>query len=490
MRAGTRFGLVMLAVSVSSCAANPGLPTQTSATTTPDSTSTASDSDCPSLGESPGAPGLDDPVFPLLGNGGYDVLHYRLQLSIDPGRNHLAAAVTIEALATQGLTAFNLDFAGPEVDQVMVDEETAPFCRVGGELVVVPAHPIADEEEFEVLVSYAGSPEPLVRPGAPGPEGWVHISEERIVAGGLWGAETAFLSVNATNRDKATFFMEISVPKPLGVAATGRLVEVVDNEESTTYVWASEVPTPTSRILITTGRFEQESLEGPGGLLIQYQMPPESPPDLRADLEKTATIIEALTPLLGPFPFETLGFTSVPDSPETTAISGQNRILILGLDRLGDRDLAHEIGHQWFGNSVTPATSQDDWLSEGLATFVESLWLEANLGSFQRDVLPRIWLGRLRDETRPLGIVDSPEQLGDFVTYLRGGATLHALRLEVGDESFFGILQQYVSRFRHASAATEDFVEIAEEVSGRDLTDFFETWLYEETVPEIPGLGS
>ncbi len=141
---------------------------------------------------------------------------------------------------------------------------------------------------------------------------------------------------------------------------------------------------------------------------------------------------------------------------------------------MGDRELAHEIGHQWFGNSVTPATSQDDWLSEGLATYVESLWIEQTLGREQRDLLPGAWLGRLGDRTRPLAEVTGPEELGDFVTYFRGAATLHALRLEVGDEPFFGILRRYATDFRHASARTEDFIAVAQEVSGRDLSRFFD----------------
>lgn len=137
-----------------------------------------------------------------------------------------------------------------------------------------------------------------------------------------------------------------------------------------------------------------------------------------------------------------------------------------------------------------PATSQDDWLSEGLATYVESLWIEQSLGRKQRDLLPGTWIGQLGDRTRPLAEVTGPEQLGDFVTYFRGAATLHALRFEVGDEPFYGILRRYATEFRHAAATTEDFIAVAEQGSGRDLSGFFDAWLYQEPVPQIPGLGS
>lgn len=445
--------------------------------------------DCPSRGDSPGAAGIGDPVFPSLGNGGYDVSNYSLDLAVDPARNMLSAVTTIEATATQRLTALNLDFAGPSIREVTVNEQRAPFCRGEGELTIVPAVSLDADARFTVSVSYAGSPRPVLRPGAPGrPEGWIQISDEQVSAGGLWGAETSVFPANATAQDKATFLIRVTVPKPLGVAATGELVETVEDEGSTTYVWESDVPTPTSRIYFTTGRFVSERQEGPRGLLIENLFPSATPEDLRGDLEMAVPIIEALSRLLGPFPFDTLGFTWVPGTLEQGAIGAHTRIFILNLPGLGERDLAHEIGHQWFGNSVTPATSQDDWLSEGLATYVESLWTEQRLGPEYRDLLPGMWLGRLGDRTRPLGEVAGPEELGDYVTYLRGAATLHALRLEVGDGVFFGILRRYATDFRHASATTDDFVAVAEVVSGHDLSSFFDAWLYQEPVPEIPGL--
>ncbi|MGH9891996.1 MAG: M1 family aminopeptidase, partial [bacterium] len=127
---------------------------------------------------------------------------------------------------------------------------------------------------------------------------------------------------------------------------------------------------------------------------------------------------------------------------------------------------------------------------EGFATYTESLWTEHSLGPEHRDTLPATWLTTLGDRTRPLAVVAGPEELGDHVTYLRGAATLHALRREVGNDTFFEILRRYTADFRHASARTEDFVAVAEEVSGRDLSGFFDTWLYQESVPQIPGLGS
>lgn len=445
---------------------------------------------CPPAGDSPGAPGIGDPVLPLIGNGGYDVDHYRLGLAIDPARNHLEGEMVIEARATQRLTSFNLDFAGPAVSEVAVDGTLAAHCHEEGELTIGPDEPVENGAAFAIAIAYSGTPEGVMRSGAPLVQGWGRLSEHEVVAGGLWGTESAFMPVNATNRDKATFDITVTVPKPLAVAASGSLQGTKETEDATTYHWVSEVPAPPSRVFMATGLWDSEEAIGPDGLVYHYLLADSAPPELGDDLGRAGAIIEALTPILGPLPFETLGFTQVESSSASTVISVHGHIFLLGIDRLGDRDLAHELGHQWFGNSLTPATTQDDWLSEGFATYVETLWVEANLGGDERNVLPRAWRGRLGDRTRPLAIVDDPAQLGDYVAYFRGGLTLHALRAEVGDDIFFRILQRYVRQFRHSSVTTEDFVAVTREESGRDLAAFFQAWLYEEEVPAIPGLDT
>lgn len=441
---------------------------------------------CPARGDSPGAAGIGDPLLPLIGNGGYDVSHYDLDLFIDPGRNLLEGAMSIDARATHRLTSFNLDFSGPAISEVRVNDRPAAHCREGGELVVVPDSPIEDGAEFGVEVAYGGTPTGLMRPGAPTREGWNPLSDDELTAGGLWGAEAAHMPVNATNQDKATFRMAITVPAPLAVAATGSLVEITESDDSSTYVWISDVPTPPSRVFLATGRFEVEREEGPAGIQYEYVMPPDTSPDLRADLARATPIIETLTDTLGPPPFDTLGFTQVEDTLSSFAISAQMRIFVMGQPGIGDAVLAHELGHQWFGNSVTPATTQDDWLSEGFATYTETVWVEANLGPDRRDDLPRTWLSRIGDSTRRLAVVDEPEQLGDSAAYFRGAATLHALRVEVGDEPFARTLGRYALEFRHSVATTEDFMAVAEAESSRDLSDFFEAWLYQEAVPVVP----
>src|SRR5215216_3878299 len=108
---------------------------------------------------SPGAAGIGDPYYPLLGNGGYDAIHYTIDLDLDvEAGSILDATTTLDAVATQDLSAFNLDFRGPQIDAVTVDGTPADWTRDGGELTITPAQPLPAGGRFQTEVRYHGTP--------------------------------------------------------------------------------------------------------------------------------------------------------------------------------------------------------------------------------------------------------------------------------------------------------------------------------------------
>jgi aminopeptidase N len=151
--------------------------------------------------------------------------------------------------------------------------------------------------------------------------------------------------------------------------------------------------------------------------------------------------------------------------------------------------IAHELAHQWFGDSVSPANWQDIWLNEGFASYAEWLWIEHIAGAQERD---RIIVETYRQlDVRAPPPPGSPPR-GDLFNdgvYRRGGMTLHALRLRLGDDTFFKILRAYAERYRHGNASTADFIAVAEETGGQELDPLFEGWLYDKRLPEIPEMG-
>jgi aminopeptidase N len=148
--------------------------------------------------------------------------------------------------------------------------------------------------------------------------------------------------------------------------------------------------------------------------------------------------------------------------------------------------VAHELAHQWFGNSVTVREWKDIWLHEGFACYAEWLWSERSgrksaaahaREHWQRlDALPQDLL---------LGDPGAADMFDDRV-YKRGALLLHALRLTIGDEAFLRVLREWVARHRHGSASTEDFTALVEEIVGEPVSDLFDAWLRRTPLPPLP----
>ena len=146
--------------------------------------------------------------------------------------------------------------------------------------------------------------------------------------------------------------------------------------------------------------------------------------------------------------------------------------------------IAHELAHQWFGDSVSLENWKDIWLKEGMATYAEWLW-NANGDSAAMERIVKGQASNYVDGPFPVG---SPEaaDLYTIDSYWGGAFVFHALRLEVGDEAFFNLLRTYTERYRDSHAGTDEFMALAEEVSGKDLKPFFDAWLFSEKMPEFP----
>lgn len=433
----------------------------------------------------PGAAGIGDPMFPALGNGGYDVGDYDLTLKVDAETNFIEATAKLRARATQDLSLFNLDFSGLEIDSIEVDGAPAKFTRDAAELVITPARGIANADAFETVVRYRGNPKPVIDPAVPfgGGIGWMHENGEIYVVSEPSGA-SSFYPVNDHPLDKATYTFRVTVKKPLVVTANGLLVETRDEGEHTTYVWRSNDLMASYLVTIAIAEFVTEKLEGPNGLPVLNYYAPSSKPKSREPFAKTGEIIDYFDELFGPYPFESAGAilssARIPGALET-----QTRP-VYGAGVAVESVIAHEIAHQWFGNCVSPARWQDIWINEGFAEYASWLWNEHAKGKekFEESVFRSYKSLRMSSKVNPPGNPTARQLFGTGV-YIRGAMTLHALRLEVGDETFFETLRTWMKRYDDSNARVEDFVTVASEIAKRDLSALLNAWLFDETMPSI-----
>jgi len=448
------------------------------------------------LDAKPGSNGLDDSLYPDFGNGGYDTQHYDLNITVhNVSTSDMSAVTTIEAIATQDLSRFNLDFLGFDITRITVNEEAAEFERNDQELTVIPSQPIADGETFTIVVEYQGIPEEMTSVALPFPTGWI-VYENGIYVLSEPAGSASFYPVNDHPLDKATYTLTVTVPKPFEVGANGVLEETTDNGDSTTYKFSVRDPMASYLTTININDFDVETMTSTGGVPIRNYYAASLPDGVNEPFARQGEMIDYFSEIFGPYPFEVYG-ALVMDIEFGAALENQT-LSIFGVDMVNLNDIeetelvvAHELSHQWFGDSVSVADWSDIWLNEGFATYSEGLWVEHTQGRSGLDGWARFLYQEVRDNPDYFPPPGDPagDDLFNSGVYIRGGLTLHALRLKVGDEAFFKILKTYYGRHQYGNATTDDFIQVAEEVSGDDLQEFFDLWLYNETIPRIPEFG-
>jgi aminopeptidase N len=212
------------------------------------------------------------------------------------------------------------------------------------------------------------------------------------------------------------------------------------------------------------------------------------PRESKGALDKIPEILALFEDTFGSYPFSSTGGI-VDRAPRVGyALETQTRALYPGTP--GSALVAHELAHEWFGNSVTLAQWPEIWLNEGFATWAEWFWLENDGRKAVADRVDDLYdshgTGDAQFWNPPPADVPGPGKMFDNTVYVRGGMALEALRREVGDPDFFDILQAWAATNPHDPATTDEFVALAESESGEELSAFFDDWLYEKGKPPPP----
>jgi aminopeptidase N len=441
----------------------------------------------------PGGPGVGDPYFPTYGNSGYDVRHYDLAIRYQPSTDQLTGRALIHARATQGLSRFNLDLAGLTVDAIRVNGRAATWSRAGQELTVNSK--VRKGKRFTVDVRYHGVPETSVLPGTTFETGFMHTDDGAVVAG---QPEVAafWYPVNDHPIDKATYTFAITVPAGLTAISNGVPLGSRTRNGWTTWRWAERTPMASYLATATIGRFRVSYTKHNGRpMVLAFDV--DLPPGLADDaLGRTGEITDFLATKFGPYPFTSNG--GIVDDYDNLFFALENQTRTIYSKYFFDEGtttgetyvVAHELAHQWYGDSVAVRQWDDLWLNEGFATYAEWLWSERLGEGTPREIFDFLY-------TQPLSAgywAPAPgdpgaAELFDDSVYTRGAMTLQALRMTVGDTAFFRILRGWHALKRNGNGSTAQFITFAERVSGRQLDALFDAWLFTATRPAYPGGG-
>ena len=431
------------------------------------------------------AEGLGDSFYPFLGNGGYDVLHYEIRLDVGLRNSSISAVTSITAQAIDDLEMFNLDLSGLEVHRVTVNGSRVAATRSGHEMTIHPASPLAAGSEFEVEVHYSGFPEPVADPGVPFSKmGWLHRDGVIYTLGEPSGSMTWFPSNNHPT-DKATYEIEIIVPEGVTAASNGLLIDETTTDGKTTFTWRMDDPMATYLAAVYVGDFERID-HGPlyeGGPVIRDYVPRDAPPEIAQALSVTPDVIAFLEERLGPYPFDAYGTIVMPFQ---LGFALENQTLsIHGPATIGPGTIAHEAAHQWLGNSVSPNDWSEVWLNEGFATYLHVMFEAEHFGLDPNNTMAEMHAWLSAGGAGPPASIEIQDLFG-FSVYFRGAATLHALRLHTGDDTFYEILRTHHDRSAGSTTSTDEFLGIVDEFAGPEAVDLVESWLFDEAVPAFP----
>ncbi len=332
-----------------------------------------------------GSPGGGDSYFPSAGNGGYDVLGYDITLDVDPDSGRIAARTVVRATALEGLSAFSLDLVGLDVSSVSVNGSDASFDRDGQELKIDCPQVIEGDAQFTVEVSYSGVPK-----GVKNGRGWNKAGGTIYTFDEPEGAACWF-PVNDTPADKATYVFRLSVPKPYTAVATGVLTSTTSDGDRQTSVWEMKDPMASYLAGVDIGQFVSETSTSSGGVAIRNYFDVRVADQARQAFAREGEVIDYFSTLFGPYPFQACGIVAL--NVDIEAAMENQTLILFGRNKLdsGIGFVAHELAHQWLGNSVTIGRWKDIWLNEGFATYASWLWYEHMDG----------WEG-LQAEDRPL----------------------------------------------------------------------------------------
>ena len=419
--------------------------------------------------------------------------NYHVSLTFNDRLTELTSAkAEITVLAVKDTSQIDLDFGELPIDSVNVNNQSAPYQRANGRLNIKLANALRRGQTLVVAVAYHGKPKDGLilttdkagKPSAVG-DNWPNRVHQWIP------------SLDHPSA-KATITFSITAPARELVVANGKLDRVEDSSNTTrTWTYVEAAPIPPYCMVIAVGDFAHVEPPVQEVTPLSYYVPQPDRNFALLGFAPASPSLKFFSETVAPYPYEKLAliigatrfggmenssaivFPSTLFQPRTEPLSSVFKIRE-GLVEV----IAHEIAHQWFGDSVTESTWSDLWLSEGFATYFAGLFIQRYEGeaTFQRYMKGEAgtYFSYEQSTRKPIYDPDTEDlfKLLNANNYQKGAWVLHMLRSELGDEKFFRGIRSYYAAHKNSTATSEDLRAALEKASGRDLKEFFASWIY------------
>ncbi len=347
------------------------------------------------------------------------------------------------------------------------------------------------KDSLQIKIVYSGKPEDglYIKPNKYG---------KRSFFGDNWPNRAQYwLPVIDHPTDKAVVSWTVNVPKHYDVVASGRLLQKRNVGNSFIYRYQTEVPIPTKVMVFAAADF---SIKNFGTLRLHNRCVPvsswiyaDSPVAGFDDYKSSITALQFYDSLIGPYVYQKLA--NVQSNTRFGGMENAGNIFydentVDGTKKV-ENLVAHEVAHQWFGNTVTEQNWRDIWLSEGFATYLTDLYIKHRYGKQKftdRMQMQRQKIIRYNIIKRQPVVYDEKKNLFNLLnpnSYEKGAWILYMLHQKIGDDKFIRLLREFYQTYRLKNAGTKDFITMAEQISGENLKVFFEQWLYRSGVPVL-----
>ncbi len=427
-----------------------------------------------------------------------DILKYIIDIHVNDESNKIKVIENVHAQFTTSIDTLYLDLtnfngnSGMNVSRVLEQGNPVPFFHKNNRLGILVVPPAKNTPYFDFQIEYEGIPTDGLIIGK-------NKFNERTFFGDNWPqrAHNWFACVDHPS-DKADVRFKITAPSHYQVIANGRHIESlpdVNNPSLTRHTFETSKPIPTKVMVIGIANFEIEKTKYSKNFETSTWVYPKDKLNGRKDFYLKDSILNFYEKNIGLFPFEKLAHVQ-----STTMYGGMENASCIFYDEnsiKGDRKIndliAHEVVHQWFGNSASEKEWSDLWLSEGFATYLTNLYIEESLGkkAFQEQLIKdRKKVIAFAQKTLPPlkdTLTQNVQDLLNPNAYQKGGWILHMIREQIGKDLFWKVIQKYYEAYQYSNASSKDFFKVLEKTTQKDFSQFYKDWI---TQPGHPILSS